>query len=85
MGRDPNNDGEGSKNGLRRGDPKLNCVFSTSPACLRLSVAYRYLKKEISDFEIELRNLLPKVTHTISNDVCVLGRGVSTKLRFRSP
>jgi len=68
MGRDPNKG--------RRGDPKLNCVLSTSPACLCLSVAYRYLRTEyIFDFEIELGNLLPKVTNAIS---IFLGRGVST-------
>jgi len=67
MGCDPNKGREGSKNGSRGGDAKLNCVFSTSPACLCLSVAYRYLRKEkISHFEIEISNLLPKVNHTIS-------------------
>jgi len=45
MSRDPNKGREGSKNGSRQGDPKLNCVFSTSPACLCPSVAHRYLRK----------------------------------------
>ena len=55
MGRDANKGRVGSKIGSRRGDPKLNCVFSTSPTCLCFSVAYRYLRKEyISDFKIEL-------------------------------
>ena len=66
MGRDPNKGHEGSKNGSCRGDPKLNCVFATLPACLCLSVVYRYFRKDyISDFGIEL-SVLPKVTNTFS-------------------
>jgi len=41
--------GSRHKQGLKRGlgrDPKLNCMFSTLPACLCLSVAYRHLRKE---------------------------------------
>jgi len=67
LGRDPNKGRERSKNRSRRGDAKLNCLFSTSLPCQCHSAAYRYLRKEnISDFEIELSSLLPIVTHTIS-------------------
>jgi len=42
-------------------------IFNVATACLPVCSVYRYLRKEkISYFEIELNNLLSKVTHTIS-------------------
>jgi len=68
MGRGPNKDREGSKNGSCRGDAHLGCIFSTIPLLVRVCLLRRYLRKVwVVDSENELSNLLRKINSTINN------------------
>jgi len=74
------------KNGSRRFDPNLSCIFSMLP--LLFCVCLGTWDKSIPDTESELSNFLPKIIHTIilifSDAYWSLNGEVFTKLGFGS-